>query len=270
MRTTTHAALVASFLAGMLVVGAMTPPCNAQSSRFVDWLVADTRALGGELATPETVWITASLAFLIPTSTLDAQTNPQVRRVAYEGGTFHEFLESTNHLGAPEARWPVLGLFAVSLASRNTRFQDAAFTSLQGWMYSGALSYGIKEIVGRSRPHESESAFRFEPLSGHSSFPSGHTTSAFSIITPWVLYYRDRTPLVWGLYALPVGTAMARLERDKHWASDVVAGAALGTFVSAWLVRRHRTDTAATVRPAHLPRPDVRVGARTLSLSVRF
>lgn len=267
MRTTRYPALMAAFLAGILVASVVTPVCDAQSSRFLHWLASDTRALGSELASPETVWIAGSLAFLIPTTTLDPQANVQVRRVAYEGGSFHEFLETTNHLGGPEIRFPVLGLFAVSLASGSTRFQDAAFTSLQGWAYSGALSYGIKELVGRARPAESESALQFEPFSGHSSFPSGHTTSAFSIVTPWVLYYRDRTPLVWGLYALPVGTAMARMERDKHWASDVVAGAALGTFVSAWLVRRHRADST---HPARVPRPDIRVGARTLSLSVRF
>lgn len=250
-----------------VVVLATSASVAAQPSRFLDWLASDTPALGRTIVGSDTAWLAGSIAFLIPTAALDAQANGQVRRMAFEGNLLHEVLETTNHLGGPEARWPIMGLFAGSLLTRSSRFQDAAFTSLQGWAYAGVASYGIKELVGRARPYESESAFSFEPLSGRSSFPSGHTTSAFAIVTPWVLYYRDRSPLVWGLFALPVGTAMARMERDKHWISDVVAGAALGTATSVWLTRRHLAEHP---RPPRRVRPDVHIGPRTVALRATF
>ena len=64
-------------------------------------------------------------------------------------------------------------------------------------IYAGVLSYGVKYTVGRSRPYEQNSPHQFAPFSGRNSFPSGHTTSAFAILTPWVLYYPH--PVTYGL-----------------------------------------------------------------------
>ena len=99
------------------------------------------------------------------------------------------------------------------------------------------LSYGIKYTVGRSRPHESDGTHAFRPFSGNASFPSGHTTTAFAIVTPWVMFYPH--PVTYGLFALSTGTAVARIARDAHWATDVLAGAALGFTTGYWLSKRH-------------------------------
>jgi len=48
-------------------------------------------------------------------------------------------------------------------------------------------------------------------------------------------------------YALAAGTALQRLYDDKHWASDVFAGAALGTAVGRWIADPARKGTPSAM-----------------------
>ncbi|MBI5170625.1 MAG: phosphatase PAP2 family protein [Candidatus Eisenbacteria bacterium] len=117
---------------------------------------------------------------------------------------------------------------------------------------AGVVTTAIKLSAGRFRPHESSDPGRFEPFSGHDSFPSGHTTMAFSLAaaidaetrTPWV-------PAV--LYPAATLTAWSRVRDHVHWPSDVVAGAAIGGWVSyranQWAQRRRPDGLWAVVLP---------------------
>jgi len=97
---------------------------------------------------------------------------------------------------------------------------------------TGAATRTIKGWVGRERPDESD----------NSSFPSGHSSHAFASA---MLDQRNveslpiSSPGKWMLdtafYSLAVGTAWARVEAKKHFPSDVMAGAALGSFISAFV-----------------------------------
>jgi membrane-associated phospholipid phosphatase len=144
---------------------------------------------------------------------------------------------------------PAATLAAVSLFSSNTRFQDAAFTSLETLLAAGAVSYGLKYAFGRHRPADAPGPFTFAPFSGHSSFPSGHATTAFAVLTPWVLYYPNLA--TYSLFAVSTGTAVARLAHNEHWATDVLAGSAVGFLMGYWLTKRHQAQTAG--RPFDMP-----------------
>ena len=56
------------------------------------------------------------------------------------------------------------------------------------------------------------------------ALPSGHTSLAFSLITPYAETYSR-----W-LYVIPVSVGIARMYENKHWFSDVILGAAIGYF----------------------------------------
>ena len=97
-----------------------------------------------------------------------------------------------------------------------------------------ALQNIVKELVGRTRPAWSESAF--QPLTA--SFPSGH---AMSGITTWVVLglvlllapVGGRLPRTIGAVALAVGVLMApsRLVLGVHWPTDILGGWLLGGAV---------------------------------------
>lgn len=147
-------------------------------------------------------------------------------------------LNIANEFGNPQVVTPVVvGVFAATLLTDNTRLQDAAFTSLQSAIYTGVATRLLKGAFGRARPHHLEGPYEFEPFAGHKAMPSGHTSLAFSLAVPWAVYYPG--PATYGLVALAGGTAVARVARGDHWPSDVIAGAALGTLTGYALARRH-------------------------------
>lgn len=82
-----------------------------------------------------------------------------------------------------------------------------------------ALVNGIKYTVSRVRPDQSAS----------NSFPSGHTATAFMTATMLHMEYEGRSPwLSIGGYTLAALTGVSRVLNNRHWVTDVAAGAAIG------------------------------------------
>ena len=79
-----------------------------------------------------------------------------------------------------------------------------------------ALGSGLKNIVHEQRPN----------LSNNHSFPSGHTTMAFTGAELMRLEYGANTGLAG--YAVATSVALMRLYNNKHWLNDVVMGAGIG------------------------------------------
>ncbi len=222
----------------LLVAVAVSTDAGAQDrSRFLKWAGQDGSALIRQIGPSAPAYVILGAGFVLPSSQIDAPILERVQR-GYTGNT-RSYLDWTNELGGPKAVLPVAGIFGASLLTNDTRLQDASFTSLESLAYAGTLTFGAKLLFGRHRPSDASVTSIFEPFSGNSSFPSGHSAAAFAIVTPWVLYYRDETPLAYALFALPAGTAVARIARNKHWPTDVVAGSAIGFFTARFLTRRH-------------------------------
>lgn len=209
------------------------------SERFLKWSYQDAGALLHDADARLPLYALGSLAILAPAALFDESVSHEVRE-DYRGG-FAQYLNVANELGSPLALIPVATIFGASLLTDDARFQDAAFTSLQSVVYAGVVHFSIKTVAGRARPYQGEGPFRFDPFSGNSSFVSGHTATAFAILTPWAMYYPG--PLTYGLLALGAGgTGVARIARDRHWATDVVAGAAVGFLTAYWLSERHQAE----------------------------
>lgn len=58
------------------------------------------------------------------------------------------------------------------------------------------------------------------------SFPSGHTTAAFALLTPWML---ADPLLIPALLPIGIGVALSRIYFGLHFPSDTLAGALLGS-----------------------------------------
>jgi PAP2 family protein len=65
--------------------------------------------------------------------------------------------------------------------------------------------------------------------STHNSFPSGHTATVFTGVEILYQEYKHYDPWIGiGGYAVAAGVGLLRIHNNRHWASDVVAGAGIG------------------------------------------
>jgi membrane-associated phospholipid phosphatase len=99
------------------------------------------------------------------------------------------------------------------------------------------ISSGLKYTIGRTRPSFAGDPDQLRPFSGANSFPSGHTAVAFAIATS----IAEETDDSWSdvaLYSAATLTAMARVNDDRHWTSDVLFGALIGHFSAKWVSKQ--------------------------------
>jgi membrane-associated phospholipid phosphatase len=117
---------------------------------------------------------------------------------------------------------------------------------------SGVTTLLKDVVIHRRRPDGSD----------QHSFPSGHTATAAvgdmlaaRNLESLPLAPGERTAGRLGLFTLTMGTAWARIEAHKHFPSDVLAGAALGNFLGAFVneafLGLHRPqDTGVMIQPS--------------------
>ena len=140
------------------------------------------------------------------------------------------------------------GMYLLGSATGDRRVQDLGHHSAGAVVVSNLITVGIKAVAGRARPFvDSSSAMNFEPFRGirddaYRSFPSGHATAAFafaSVVTAETSHWwpDGRWPVGVLTYGTATLTALSRIYNDQHWASDVMAGAAIGTITGLKLFR---------------------------------
>ena len=105
-------------------------------------------------------------------------------------------------------------------------------TEIAALKATSLITSGIKDVADRERPNKGNSK----------SFPSGHTSRAFAAaaltsknLESLSLNETTENSIRIGLYSFATATAWARVEANVHYATDVLAGAALGNFLSRFI-----------------------------------
>jgi hypothetical protein len=132
--------------------------------------------------------------------------------------------------------------------------------ALEAGILAYVLDTGVlKRVFGRKRPQESDGRTVFVPGSKNDSFPSGHTTEAFAVAS--VIAARSKSwPIPVIAYGLATVVAFDRINTRDHFASDVVAGAFLGSAVGHFLVHRHGEQEKGVLSKASLEIVPIRHG----------
>jgi membrane-associated phospholipid phosphatase len=132
------------------------------------------------------------------------------------------------HFGQPEVYGTIsAGLIVAGLVSHQQRVAQAGGRLAVALVVAGAGTEGAKLAFGRPRPEQSLDADEFRPFSGQAAMPSGHTAMAFALATSLA----DEIHQPWarvGLYGLATTVGWSRLNDNRHWLSDVAAGALVG------------------------------------------
>ena len=133
------------------------------------------------------------------------------------------------------------GLWTVSHFYGSDRFLRFSHDLAQASALNGLITFGLKHSVGRTRPSGSNTQ----------SLPSGHSSAAFAAATIVDHHYGRMASVA--AYATASFVAASRLDANKHFLSDVVAGAALGYIVGHTVARRQAQSRRITWNPIVSP-----------------
>ncbi len=147
-------------------------------------------------------------------------------------------------------------MLGAGYATRSPSLTQVGVRTSEAIVANALINGFFKGAFGRRRPFVNEQTPNVFGVGkgfntpGRTSFPSGHTSSSFAFATAATVVLRQRSPRVArvagpALFTAATLVAGARVYGARHWPSDVVAGATVGTL-SGWLVTRHDVEVSAT------------------------
>ena len=140
-------------------------------------------------------------------------------------------------------------LYAFGRVAHHPDIEDLGWHGTEAVVVATGITGVLKGVLGRARPFVSADTnprdFKFGKgfsSEDRTSFPSGHTTVAFAAASSvtseaqriWPGHTWIVAPVMYGGATL---VGLSRMYHNKHWASDVVLGAGIGTFSGIKVVR---------------------------------
>ncbi len=120
---------------------------------------------------------------------------------------------------------PMAGMYVADIAgvkSKNSAWDQTKYLAMSQ-LLCGVVVQTLKYTVGEQRPNNG----------AHNSFPSGHTSVAFVGAT--ALYHEFKESNRWIAYsgfAVAATVGVLRMTNERHWLSDVLAGAGIGILTT--------------------------------------
>lgn len=174
--------------------------------------------------------------------TVDGPVERLVQR--HRSPTTDDAASAFRQMGDPRiALGTTAGVTLIGVVVRDAAVRDAGIRAAASVATGAVATEILKFGLGRGRPNALDGPTDFKPFSNErdslgvesrGSSPSGHSMIAFALATSFSDDLHSRAASI-ALYTVASGTALSRLNDDRHWLSDVVAGAALG-ITSARLV----------------------------------
>jgi membrane-associated phospholipid phosphatase len=185
----------------------------------------------------------STLTWLAVGTVASTFTRPVDVRVTREMSTTPamEQLRAGNIIGGKEFQFSAsLAALTIGKISGNARVSDVAGKVLRAQIMAQTVTGVMKKAAQRQRPDGSDSR----------SFPSGHTSVSFASAT--VLQRELGWKVGAPAYAAASYVAMARIEKKKHFLSDVAFGAAIG-ILSGRTVTIGSGEKRFAVSPVAMP-----------------
>jgi undecaprenyl-diphosphatase len=132
------------------------------------------------------------------------------------------------------------GFLIVGAVSDNQSAVLVGSMSAVGQITALGLTAALKELIARPRPFDAleDVQVKHRWSAGGFSFPSGHTSQAFSIATVISLKYQ-RVSVTIPLFLWAASVGIGRVYLGVHYPSDVLGGMAIGVAsgLVAWSLR---------------------------------
>lgn len=158
-------------------------------------------------------------------------------------------------------------LYGGGMLSNSPKTKETGEMLLEALFLADAATLLIKQGVGRGRPMVANSKSDYKPLQfkkDYDSLPSMHTASSFAMASVLSRSYEGLTMPVLS-YTAATFIGFTRMSKNKHWASDVLLGAAIGELAGRVVTTYHADkDRRLAILPA------ISTDVATINLAYRF
>ncbi|MBI1896610.1 MAG: phosphatase PAP2 family protein [Acidobacteria bacterium] len=144
------------------------------------------------------------------------------------------FSEKISKVGAAYTAYPIAaGFYLMGAVTGNARATETGALGLVAVTDSLILSQALKTAFSRQRPMDGDGKGLFFK-GAHNSFPSGHSMMSFALASVVANEYSGSKLVPVIAYGAAGLISASRFSARRHFASDIVAGAAMG-----WLLGHH-------------------------------
>ena len=158
------------------------------------------------------------------------------------------------NFGGPYEAYTLAAFGVYGFIFNNQKMKTTTFLATQAYITGAAMESVLKILTGRTRPSSYAAGTQARPrflgpftkiakdVNGKtvgSSFPSGHTTVAFAAATVFAQEYKDKIYIPIIAYSAATLIGLSRITENKHWATDVLVGAALGYLTGKQVVNNY-------------------------------
>jgi hypothetical protein len=166
----------------------------------------------------------------------------------YQSASLHKFALNVSKVNETSLTIGGLAVYGIARLTGQRTVTDVALHATESVVLASLASQLIRGPLGRARPYKSLDTDQYDFHFGggfvssdtntsfdRRAFPSIHTSSSMAVATVLVMEMKRRNvaatpyaaPFIFAAGLLP---GLARIQLDQHWASDVLAGAAMGVF----------------------------------------
>ena len=176
-----------------------------------------------------------------------------------------------SQVGAPYTLAGLSGAtFLIGQFAGNEHAKEAGLLSLEALASTEVVAFAFKQLTNRQRPPATNGREGF--WEGGDSFPSGHAAGAFSVATVFAYEYREHLAVPIVAYSLAGVVSASRLSAQRHWVSDIAAGATLGFLIGRFTYKRNHNPELPGSPVARSTRaiPNVGIAGSSVLLSWHF
>lgn len=143
----------------------------------------------------------------------------------------------------------IIGTYIFSSLTENNSLRNLSTNLLSSSLLTSLTTFGIKTFFGRSRPYVTDNQYELNWLEFEDkflSFPSGHTSLAFSFST---IMAEEKNNFIWKSFWYSAATlvGISRIYNNKHWFSDVLMGAAIGYFTAKFVLSKNKNNMSGNL-----------------------
>jgi len=233
-----------SILLAITLVASVAPPARAQADTIARrplFTAGDALLVGG---------VALGTRFIYP---LDERYRRRLQDSSTQANRRLQTLSAIVTTTVAPGAYIVGGtLYAAGRLADKPKLADVGLHGTEALIVGEIVASTLKIIIGRARPYVGTGPDDFALGRGlrrrdYKSFPSGHTTAAFAAaaaVSSEASRYAPGQRVLIGavMYGGAAAAGISRMYNNQHWASDIIAGAGIGTLAGLKVVRFHHEN----------------------------